>query len=66
MTKTLDEQLLDPDPDSLAVEADDDAFYSPDQDGSVVVTEPDIIVVGRSLRKKAIREQQDEYNLPNM
>ena len=30
----VNDQLLNDDPDSLAVEADDDAFYSPEQESS--------------------------------
>lgn len=55
----LNEQLLSEDPDSLAIEADDDAFYSPDQESSVVVTEPDIIPIGRGLRKEALRRERN-------
>jgi len=57
---SLNEQLLGEDPDSLAVEADDDAFYSPDQSESgVVVTEPEIITIGRGLRKTALRKESN-------
>ncbi len=56
---SLNDQLLNEDPDSLAVEADDDAFYSPEQESSVVVTEPDIIPIGRGLRKEALRKERN-------
>jgi len=56
---TLNEQLLSEDPDSLAVEADDDAYYSPDQSDSVVVTEPEIITIGRGKRKTALKKERD-------
>lgn len=56
---SLNEELLSEDPDSLAVEADDDAFYSPDQESSVVVTEPDIITIGRGKRKEALKKERN-------
>lgn len=56
---SLNEQLLSEDPDSLAIEAEEDAFYSPDQESSVVVTEPDIIPIGRGKRKEALRKERN-------
>lgn len=56
---SLNEQLLSEDPDSLAVEADDDAFYAPDQESSVVVTEPEIITIGRGKRKEALKKERN-------
>lgn len=57
----LNEELLSEDPDSLAVEADDDAFYSPypDDGDGVVVTEPDIITIGRGRRKTALKKERN-------
>jgi hypothetical protein len=55
----LNEELLSEDPDSLSVEADDDAFYAPDQSDSVVVTEPEIITIGRGKRKTALKKERD-------
>ena len=57
----LNEQLLSDDPDSLAVEVDEEVFYTPEPDGesSVVVTEPDIIPIGRGLRKEALRKERN-------
>lgn len=56
----LNEELLSEDPDSLAVEADEDAFYEPFQnDGSVVVTEPEIITIGRGRRKVALKKERN-------
>lgn len=58
---SLNEELLSEDPDSLAVEADDDAYYSPypeDSDG-VVVTEPEIITIGRGKRKTALKKERN-------
>lgn len=58
---SLNEDLLAEDPDSLAVEADDDAYYSPfpDDGDGVVVTEPEIISVGRGLRKIALKKERN-------
>lgn len=58
---SLNEELLAEDPDSLSVEADDDdAFYAPDQsESAVVVTEPEIITIGRGRRKEAIRKERN-------
>lgn len=56
---SLNEELLSEDPDSLAVEADDDAYYDPDQSDNVVVTEPDIITIGRGRRKVALKKERD-------
>lgn len=55
----LNKELLEDDPESLAIEADDDAFYAPDQSSAVVVTEPDIIPIGRGLRKEALRKERN-------
>lgn len=56
----LNEELLSEDPDSLAIEADDDAYYEPFQEaGSVVVTEPDIITIGRGRRKTALKKERN-------
>lgn len=58
---SLNEDLLNEDPDSYAVEADDDAYYSPypEKDDSVIVTEPEIISVGRGLRKIALKKERN-------
>lgn len=58
--KSLNEQLLDEDPNSQAVEVDDEAFYEPypDKDSGVVVVEPDIITIGRGKRKDALRKER--------
>jgi hypothetical protein len=56
---SLNEELLAEDPESLSVEADDDAFYSPRQESSVVVTEPEIITIGRGKRKEALRKERN-------
>jgi len=57
----LNEELLSEDPDSQAVEVDDEVFYEPhpDKDSGVVVTEPDIITIGRGLRKDALKKERD-------
>ena len=56
MTKINDE-LLSEDPNSLAVEADEDAQYEPETDSQVVTTEPKIISVGRAKRKKFLKNE---------
>lgn len=56
---SLNDELLNEDPKSLAVEADEDSFYAPDQDSSVVVTEPEIISIGRGKRKEAIKKERN-------
>jgi hypothetical protein len=56
---SLNDDLLNEDPDSQAVEADDDAYYSPYQSTSVVVTEPEIITIGRGLRKDALKKERE-------
>lgn len=58
----LNEELLSEDPDSLAIEADEESVYdpTPDPDSHVVVTEPKIISVGRSRRKDALRNLPPE------
>lgn len=56
----LNEQLLSEDPDSLAIEASEDAFYAPDQEDTlVVVTEPEVISIGRGMRKEALRKERN-------
>ena len=59
---TLNEELLSEDPNSQAVEADENVYYTPepDQESGVVVTEPDIITIGRKLRKDAVRSVPPE------
>lgn len=52
--------ILDYDPDSLAVDADEEVFYKPDTDSQVIVTEPDIITIGRKKRREAMREMPEE------
>lgn len=62
----LNEELLSEDPDSLSVEADDEAYYAPDQGDAVVVTEPEIITIGRGKRKQALKEERDALrNMPD-
>ena len=58
--KSLNEQLLDDDPESQAIEADDTAQYEPDTDSQVVATEPPIIAIGRGKRRAALREVQSQ------
>ena len=56
------EELLAEDPNSQAVEADENIYYDPEPDegSGVVVTEPDIITIGRKLRKDAVRNLRPE------
>lgn len=58
----LNEEILNEDPDSLAVDADEDVQYEPfpDEKSSVVVTEPMIITIGRVKRKNALRSLPPE------
>lgn len=56
---SLNEELLSDDPEGLAVEVDDDAFYDPQQTSSVVATEPEIISIGRGKRKEALRKERN-------
>jgi hypothetical protein len=63
MTKGINEQLLDDDPESQAVEADlDDVQFAPEpsEDDQVIAIEPEIISIGRGKRKKALRELSQE------
>jgi hypothetical protein len=55
----INEELLGEDPESQSIEADDDAYYSPDQGSSVVVTEPEIITIGRGKRKEALKKERN-------
>lgn len=55
------EDLLTPGDDDLAVDADDTAYYDPnDTESQVVVTEPPIISIGRAKRAAALRKMQQE------
>ncbi len=42
----------------LAVEADDDSYYDPDENSNVVTLEPKIITIGRK-EKRAVQKMQD-------
>lgn len=57
---SINDDLLNDDPDSLAVEADESAVYDPETESNVVVTEPKIISVGRGVRKREMRELPPE------
>jgi len=54
---SVNEDLLAEDPDSMAIEADDTAQYDPNEESNVVATEPLIITVGRSKRKKFLKNE---------
>lgn len=54
----LNEDLLSDDPDSLAIEADDEDLQftpNPDENSGVVSVEPYIISVKRAERRRAVR-----------
>lgn len=63
MTKSLNESLLDDDPDSQAIEADlNDVQFTPEpsKNDYVIAVEPPIISVGRGKRKIALRKLSEE------
>lgn len=57
MSKDINRELLDEDPNSLVVETDDEAVYEPHTESSVVAVEPMIITIGRQKRKQAVKDQ---------
>jgi len=54
------EEILNDDPDSLAVEADDEVQYDPNSESSVVAVEPKIITIGRKKRRDSLRNLQNQ------
>lgn len=56
----INKQVLDEDPDSLAIEADESVSYDPNEDSNVVAVEPIIIALGRKKRKDALRKMSEE------
>ena len=56
----IDEELLSVDPDSQAVEVDDDVQFDPDTTSPVVATEPPIISIGRGKRSEYLRSVPKE------
>lgn len=58
MTKSLNEELLDDDPNSSAIEADENVVYEPETDSQVVAIEPLVIATGRAKRKKFLKNEQ--------
>jgi len=58
--KTINEELLDEDPESLVLEADDNVQYDPKTKSNIVVLEPEIITQGRRKRKSAVRDMQSQ------
>ncbi len=59
----LNEDLLSEDPDSFAVEADDEDLQftpEPDEDSGVVSIEPSIISIKRAERKRSLRALPEE------
>lgn len=55
---SINEDLLNEDPDSLAIEADETVQYEPDTDSQVVAVEPLIITKGRATRRKYLKNEQ--------
>ena len=56
----INKQILDEDPESLAIEADENIMYDPNEDSNVVAVEPIVITLGRKIRKDAVRKLQEE------
>lgn len=54
---SINEDLLNEDPDSLVIEADESIQYEPDTESNVVATEPLIVTIGRKKRKDALKDQ---------
>lgn len=61
----IDEEVLDDDPDSLAVEADGDAQYELDSDSQVVAVEPLVITKGRAKRKQYLNNEVPDMQNPS-
>lgn len=60
---SINEDLLSEDPDSFAVEADDEDLQftpEPDESSGVVSVEPAIISIKRGERKQALRQVPEE------
>ncbi len=57
---SLNDELLNPDPESQAVEVSDDVQYEPETESQVVATEPPIISIGRGKRIDALRTMREE------
>lgn len=56
----LNDELLNVDPESQAVEVDGDVQYLPDTDSQVVAIEPPIISIGRGKRSDYLRRLPSE------
>jgi hypothetical protein len=56
----INDDLLSVDPESQAVEVDDDVQYEPDTTSQVVATEPPIISIGRGKRSEHLRHLPKE------
>lgn len=54
----INKEVLDDDPDSLAVEADDNVYYLPDSESSVVAVEPQVVTNGRLKRRKYLKNEE--------
>ncbi len=57
---SLNDELLNPDPESQAVEVSDDVQYEVETESQVVATEPPIISIGRGKRIDALRTVREE------
>lgn len=60
---SLNDELLSDDPDSLAIEADDEDLQftpEPDETSGVVSIEPDIISIKRAERRKSVQSLPPE------
>ena len=56
----LNDDLLNVDPESQAVEVDSDVQFDPDTTSQVVATEPPIIAIGRGKRSEYLRHLPSE------
>lgn len=54
---SLNEELLDDDPKSQAIEADEDIQYEPETDSQVVAVEPLVVTQGRAKRKQFLKNE---------
>jgi hypothetical protein len=56
----INKEILDEDPDSQAVEADESVQYEPNSDSLVVAVEPKIITLGRKKRRDILHNLPDQ------
>lgn len=56
----INKEVLDDDPDSLAIEADETIQYDPtDTESGVVAVEPIVVTLGRKKRHDALRKERE-------